>query len=163
MNTRAKKETVVETNAVTEVVEQPKQQERRRERRSSFNGTRQKLSVNYQIPGYHLHIFNDTADGRIQQALDTGYEFVSPEEVGGASTNVISSNTDLGSKVRYLVGTNGSEPMYAYLMKIKQEWFEEDQAELQERNNRTDAAIRGGQMAIQKDKTNYYDAGIRMK
>mgnify|MGYP003705557013 CR=1 FL=1 len=48
-----------------------------RQRRSAFNGTRQKLSVGHGIPGYHLHIFNDSVDGRLQQALDSGYEFVS--------------------------------------------------------------------------------------
>lgn len=131
-----------------------------RKRRSAFNGTRQKLSVNKSIPGYHLHIFNDTKDGRIQQALDSGYEFVSPEEVGGVSSNVVDRNTDLGDKVRYLVGTDTDGPMYAYLMKIKQEWYEEDQAEIQARNDRTDAAIRGGKVDG-VDNTGFYNAGIK--
>lgn len=116
-----------------------------RKRRNVFNGTEAKLSVHQEIPGYHLHIFTD-AGGRIQEALDSGYDFVSPEEVGGVSENVVSRNGDLGdSRIRYLVNprAEGSE-QYGYLMKIRQEWWEEDQAALQEKNNRIDASIRKG-------------------
>lgn len=132
-----------------------------RTRRSAFNGTRQKLSVNHGIPGYHLYIFNDSKDGRIQQALDSGYEFVSPDEVGGVSSNVVDRNTDVGSKVRYLVDTDSGEPLYAYLMKIKQEWYDEDQRELQARNDATDAAIKRGKIGG-VDSTGFYDAGIKV-
>ena len=138
-----------------------RKEENNRKRRSAFNGTRQKLSVNREIPGYHLHIFNDSKDGRIQQALDTGYEFVSPEEVGGVSENVTSRNTDIGDKVRFLVGTSDSEPLYAYLMKIKQEWYDEDQREIQARNDKTDAAIRGGKIGDQGTE-GFYNAGIKL-
>ena len=34
--------------------------------------------------------------------------------------------------------------MYAYLMKIRQEWHDEDMAELEQKNNLTDEAIRKG-------------------
>jgi len=115
-----------------------------RKRRNVFNGTVAKLSVNQEIPGYHLHIFTD-AGGRIQEALDSGYEFVTPDEVGGVSENVVSRNGDLGDRIRFLVNprAEGSE-QYGYLMKIRQEWFEEDQAALHEKNNRIDASIRKG-------------------
>jgi len=117
-----------------------------RKRRNSFNGTEAKLSVNQQIPGYHLHVFTD-AGSRVQQALDSGYEFVRPEEVGGVSENVVSRNGDLGERIRYLVNprAEGSE-QYGYLMKIRQEWYEEDQAELQAKNNLIDNAIRKGKI-----------------
>ncbi len=112
--------------------------------RNVFNGTQAKLTVNHQIPGYVLHIFNDEP-GRIQTAIDGGWEFVSPDEVGGVKDSVTSGNTDLGEKVRYLVGTSEKgDGLYAYLLKIKQEWWEEDQRELQKRNDRVDDAIRGG-------------------
>lgn len=117
-----------------------------RSRRNTFNGTQQKLSINRTIEGYHLHIFNDVP-GRIDQALASGYEFVLPDEVGGVSTNVVSRNTDIGDKVRYLVGTDGSNnPQYAYLMKLRQEFYEEDQADLQARNDRMDEAIKSGKL-----------------
>jgi hypothetical protein len=116
----------------------------RERQRNLFNGTQAKLTVNHLIPGYHLHIFNDEP-GRVQTALDGGWEFVSPDEVGGIKDSVTSGNTDLGDKVRYLVGTSEKgDGLYAYLLKIKQEWFDEDQAELQKRNDRVDDAIRGG-------------------
>ena len=112
--------------------------------RNVFNGTQAKLTVNNQIPGYHLHIFNDEP-GRIQTAIDGGWEFVTPDEVGGTKDSVTSGNTDLGDKVRFLVGTSEKgDGLYAYLMKIKEEWWEEDQAEIQKRNDRVDDAIHGG-------------------
>jgi hypothetical protein len=117
-----------------------------RKTRKSFNGTTGKLSVGNQIAGYHMHIFNDEP-GRIEEALAVGYEFVLPDEVGGVTTNVVSRNTDIGDKVRFLVGTNAkAEPQYAYLMKIQQEFYEEDQAALQAGNDRVDDAIRGGKL-----------------
>lgn len=117
-----------------------------RKRRNVFNGTEAKIGVREQIPGYHLHVFTDSG-GRIQEAMDSGYEFVRPNEVGGVSENVVSRNGDLGERIRYLVNprAEGSE-QYGYLMKQRQEWYEEDQAELQDKNNRIDDAIRGGKV-----------------
>ena len=90
--------------------------------RNVFNGTQAKLTVNHQIPGYVLHIFNDEP-GRIQTAIDGGWEFVAPDEVGGVKDSVTSGNTDLGEKVRYLVGTSEKgDGLYGYLLKMKQEW-----------------------------------------
>lgn len=116
-----------------------------RARRGVFNGTSQKLTVYGDIPGYHLHIFNDVS-GRIDEALTAGYEFVSPDEIGGVANGVVSRNTALDSKVRFLVGNDGNgNGLYGYLMKIKNEWFEEDQQLSQSRNDLVDHAIRTGQ------------------
>jgi hypothetical protein len=125
-----------------------------RKKRNVFNGTEAKISVQQQIDGYHLHVFTDKG-GRIQAALDNGYEFVRPDEVGGVSENVVSRNGDLGERIRYLVNprAEGTE-QYGYLMKIRQEWHEEDQAELQAKNNLIDAAIRKGK--ITGDNPSFY-------
>jgi len=125
-----------------------------RKRRNAFNGTEAKLGVQTHIEGYHLHIFTD-AGGRIQGAMDSGYEFVRPNEVDGISENVVSRNGDLGDRIRYLVNprAEGSE-QYGYLMKQRQEWYEEDQAELQAKNNRIDASIRKGK--ITGDNPSFY-------
>ena len=79
-------ETAVEENVSTGSTEKPVRQRRNR---GAFNGTRGKLQVGHQIPGYHMYFFNDEP-GRIQAALDAGWEFVSPDEVGYASTNAVS-------------------------------------------------------------------------
>jgi hypothetical protein len=122
-------------------VERPGSAERKR---NVFNGTEGKLTIQHTIPGFHLHIFND-APGRIQQALDGGYVFVTPDEIGSVKDNVVSRNTDIGDKVRFLVGrSDDNQPLYAYLMKIKQEWYEEDQNIMQDKNNLVDDAIRSG-------------------
>jgi hypothetical protein len=135
-----------------------------RRRRNTFNGTDLKLNVRNQIPGYHLHVFTDTGS-RIQEALDGGWEFVKPDEVGGVSENVVSRNGDLGERIRYLVNPRSGEgsDKYGYLMKIRQEWYEEDQAELQKKNQRIDAAIRGGK--ITGDNPSFYvpRGGISVK
>jgi len=136
-----------------------------RGKRSTFNGTEGKLRIGNEIEGYHLHILNDTP-GRIQQALDVGYEFVSPDEVGSVATNVVSRNTDIGDKVRFLVGTgDNSEPTYAYLMKIRQELYEEDQNALQSKIDKVDDAIRGGKITApghSLDGRYVPDGGIKM-
>jgi len=133
-----------------------------RKRRNVFNGTEAKLSVQTQIPGYHLHVLTDTG-GRIQAAMDSGYEFVRPDEVGGVSENVVSRNGDLGERIRFLVNprAEGSE-QYGYLMKQRLEWYEEDQAELQAKNNRIDASIRKGK--VTGDNPSFYTpkGGIKL-
>jgi hypothetical protein len=140
-------------------------QRSKRENRTSFNGTEAKLRIGNLIDGYHLHILNDTP-GRIDQALSAGYEFVSPDEVGGVASNVVSRNTDLGDKVRFLVGTTATnEPMYAYLMKIELDLYNEDQQALQSKNDRVDDAIRGGRMLKEGHTTEGFykpDGGIKM-
>ena len=133
-----------------------------RKKRNVFNGTEAKISVQTQIEGYHLHVFTDTG-GRIQMALDSGYEFVRPDEVGGVSENVVSRNGDLGERIRYLVNprAEGTE-QYGYLMKIRQEWYEEDQAELQAKNNLIDAAIRKGKTTPNTEGFYMPTGGVKM-
>lgn len=122
-----------------------------RRRRGVFNGTTSKLSIGRTIPGYHLHWINDYP-GRITQALENGYEFVKPEEVNGT----VGQNTDLsGEKLRHIVGTDDSgNALYAYLMKIRQDWYDEDQAAIQHRNDIVDDAIRNGKNS--QDTTGFY-------
>ena len=110
------------------------------------------------IPGYHLHWFISSSD-RLQRALDGGYEFVDERELkinnvslGGVSTQ--SGNTDMGSRVSVVsgqeVGKDG-QPTRLILMKIKQEWFEEDQKLVDARNEQVAAALRGGMLGAEKD------------
>jgi hypothetical protein len=140
-----------------------KEVKKTRGKRATFNGTQGKLHIAHQIEGYHTHIFNDSP-GRIAFAQDVGYEFVSPDEIGGVSINVVSRNTDVGDKVRFLVGTaETGEALYAYLMKIRQEFYEEDQNEAQAKIDLVDEAIRGGRLTGDGQSADHrYDAGIKI-
>jgi hypothetical protein len=154
-----KKAAHTETTEVEVTTESTKKPVRRN--RGAFNGTRGKLQVGKPIQGYHLYFFNDEP-GRIQAALDAGWEFVSPDEVGYASTNVTNRNVDLGDRVSVIGMKNDQgQPVQQVLLKIKQEWWEEDQADIQKRNDKTDAAIRKGKGGSDVDTTGFYDAGIK--
>ena len=111
-----------------------------------------------EMPGYHLHWFNGTPE-RLQRALDGGYEFVDEREMkinnvalGGESTR--SGNTDMGSRVSVVsgqeVGKDG-QPTRLILMKIKIEWYEEDQKLVDEKNGQVANALTGGLLGSEKD------------
>ena len=137
--------------------------ERPSRRRNAFNGTEGKLTVMGELPGYHLHIINDSP-GRINLAQENGYEFVLKGEIKGTGHNVVSRNTDVGDKVRFLVGkAEDGGPLYGYLMKQKMEFYLEDQAEGQKRPDAIDAAIKKGKAHDQKTEGFYIPKeGIKM-
>jgi len=158
---QATESTVVETPKEVEVPTVSNEQPVRRRNRGAFNGTRGKLQVGNLITGYHLYFFNDEP-GRVQAALDAGWEFVSPDEVGYSSSNVTNRNVDLGDRVSIIGSKNDmGQPVQQILMKIQQDWWEEDQADIQNRNNKTDASIKRGQGGHSVDTTGFYDAGIK--
>lgn len=134
-----------------------------RRKRGVFNGTQGKLKIEGTIPGYHLHILNDDRN-RLQEAQDNGYEFVTPSEIKGVSENVTSRNGDIGdSRVRFLVGTQeNGQPLHGYLMKIRQEWYDEDQADLQHKNDQIDDSVRKG--AVNGSNPHFYvpQGGIKL-
>lgn len=104
-------------------------------KRIPFTGPDLKLAVP-EISGYHLHWFLGSP-ARIQRAIQAGYEFVDQSEVqvnnhllGGNPLD--SGSTDLGTRVSIVaggedIGTDG-QATRLYLMKIKEEWWKEDQA-----------------------------------
>mgnify|MGYP001251267577 FL=1 len=111
-----------------------------------------------EIPGYHLHWFLGSPE-RLQRALDGGYEFVDEREMkinsvslGGDTAR--SGNTDMGSRVSVVsgqeVGKDG-QPTRLILMKIKQEWWEEDQLLVDAKNEKVAASLRGGLIGAEKD------------
>jgi len=104
-----------------------------------------------EIPGFHLHWFRNTRE-RLQRAIDAGYEFVDERElrinaVGLGSDTAKSGNTDMGSRVSVTAGGESGADGQAerlVLMKIKQEFYEQDQALVDARNENVAAALRGG-------------------
>lgn len=110
------------------------------------------------IPGYHLHWFNGTPE-RLQRAQEGGYEFVYDRDmkinaVGLGSDSTASGNTDMGSQVSIVAGSElgrDGQPIRLILMKIKQEWYDEDQKHQENRNEQVVAALKGGMMGAEKD------------
>ncbi len=114
---------------------------------------RQKLALP-DIPGYHVHWINDYP-GRVLSAQEGGYEFVTPEEGRVLSRAIAndpaqSGNTDLGDRISIVVGQDNGQPLRAYAMKIRNEWFEEDQALLSEKNRQIQQAIRDGSIGSEQ-------------
>jgi len=163
MATANKQTATKEAEVVSKEIEVTTESKERpvRRNRGAFNGTRGKLQVGNLITGYHLYFFNDEP-GRVQAALDAGWEFVSPDEVGYVSTNVTNRNVDLGDRVSIIGSKNDmGQAVQQILMKIREDWWLEDQAEIQSRNDKTDAAIRKGKGGSSVDTTGFYDAGIK--
>lgn len=126
--------------------------------RIPFGGHRTKLQVD-PIPGYVLRWFNDTED-RVQRALDAGYEFCTPEDAGRIGEGELhEDNTDLNTKVSKIVSRGTENPIRAVLMKIKQEWYDEDQRDKEKRNRMVDDAIRAGRPGGNEVENQYVPKG----
>lgn len=81
------------------------------------------------IPGFHTHWFNNEP-GRIGRAQAAGYEMVTGEN---------------GRPVTTVVGTDRSgKPLSAFLMKIRQEWYDEDMMAIEHEQRAILGAIRQG-------------------
>lgn len=98
-----------------------------RTRRASVNGVRNVLTVSGKESGYQYRIVNDSGD-RVAQMQEVGYEIVQDDAVRVGDRR-IANPTKEGSPVKVSVG-NGQQ---AYVMRIKQEWYDEDQASKAER------------------------------
>lgn len=94
-----------------------------RAKRTPING-RNVLSVSNKQAGYHYRFVNDTGD-RVQSFLDNGWEQVAADDVIVGDRRVAAAK-GLGSKAQASVNKDGTK---AFVMRIKQEWFDEDQAE----------------------------------
>jgi len=102
---------------------------------------RRKLEVP-EIPGFRSYWFMDS---RVSAAIQGGYDFVLSDEIptyhgNVAGDNTLSGNTDLGSHVKVIAG-NSADSGHLVLMKIREEWFAEDQKVLEEQNAKTLGAI----------------------
>lgn len=114
--------------------------------RVGFGGHRTRLQLSqaeresFEKEGYHVHWINDEY-GAVQQAQAADYEFVHPSEARSVgSAELHEGNTDLGEKVSKIV-TKGNPPVRAYLMKIKQELYDEDRKATEALNQQVDKAL----------------------
>jgi hypothetical protein len=113
-------------------------------RRIPMTSTQRKLEMP-EIPGYHCQWIFDGVPGRVQQALNGGFEFVHPDEVSGnavalGSEPLDGASTDLGTRVS--VGEGGGR---LYYMKQKLEYYHEDQSLREKRNDEVRDALVAGQ------------------
>ena len=132
-----------------------------RPRPNSIGVPRLSLAVTKDLPGYHLCWMND--DGNVQNALDSGYEFVSRGETELAN-GVSPSNVDMADKIKQKVGTTQQgDILYAFLMKIKLEWHEEDMAAIEAENKKIEDSIAGGNINGSVGQDGRYNAGINIR
>lgn len=115
-------------------------------------GTRNVLSVAGKDPSYEYRIVNDSGD-RVQEFLDAGYEVVDSTSVRVGDKRVNSASSE-GSISQISVG----QGQKAFVLRIKKEWYAEDQAAKQARVNELESATKAkaldgtyGKLEISRD------------
>lgn len=94
--------------------------------------------------GYVRRWIND-AEGRLQNAQDGGYQFVMNDAIAQiGDKDVDNENRDLGARVSRVVDKTSGQR--AYLMEIKEEFYQEDQAAKVAKVEETDRRIRKGKL-----------------
>lgn len=142
----------------------PPQQSNATRKRIPMSVPQRRLEVP-DMPGYHLHWFRDV---NVPRAIQAGYEMVKDGEVKLNQFNVgadaaLSGNADLGTNIKVIAGTGeDGKPEHLNLMKIREEWWLEDQKVLESRNASvlqaifTKEAIAGSESLSSEDKAQRY-------
>ena len=99
-------------------------------------GQRNILTVKGKDPAFEYRIVNDVED-RITQFQEAGYEIVQSDSVDVGDKRA-SNGTSIGSAKQLSVG-QGTK---AFVMKIKKEWYDEDQRAKQRQIAATESAIK---------------------
>ncbi len=114
-------------------------------------GQRSILGVKGKEPGFNYRIVNDIGD-RVDMMKERGYEVVTDDSVKIGDRR-IATPTKEGSPVQVSVG-GGTK---AYLMRIKDEWYKEDQAYKEQQLKEQEQAMKAnssqdyGSLKITKD------------
>lgn len=120
----------------------PSREQSTRKERIPVSANRAPLSVKgFDEKNYQGRFVNDVGD-RIARFLDGGYEFVAKDGTSVGETTVDSSS-GLDSRVKKPVG----QGIYAYLMRLPRELYNEDQKAKQRELDRLDEAIKRPQGA----------------
>ena len=113
-----------------------------RKERVGLGVARSKLSAPTRA-GYMRRWVNDT-EGRLLMAENADYQFVTDTGTKIGDTDIDNVNRDLGARVSRVVDkTTGQK---AYLMEIKQEFYDEDQAKKAAGVAATDQLIKKGKL-----------------
>ena len=97
---------------------------------------RNRLDVKNKEPGYVYRIVNDV-DDRVHLMQEQGYELCSKEHVGAIGDKRVDNTASIGSTAHFSVG-QGTK---AVVMRIKDEWFKEDQAVKQQQVDEMEASM----------------------
>jgi len=119
-------------------------------RRVPFSGPRLKLQLSdedmksFKERGMVPRWFNDES-GRIQKASGGGYNFVKPEHAKSLGQGALhrDGNDESGARVSVIV-SRGDPAIRAYLMEIKKEFWDADQAAKESVNLQVDEALAAG-------------------
>lgn len=108
--------------------------------------------------GYKGRWVNDDGD-RLQQAQDSGYEFVLSKKDTHVGEDTQDGNSDLGTRISKVADKTPRlvEPMRVYLMQIKQSWYEEDQKAKLEKVETIDSQIKQGGHGIKSEEDSFYN------
>ena len=120
---------------------------KRTTRRANVNGQRNVLTVLGKEPGFQYRIVNDTGD-RISQFKEMGYELVQDNNIQVGDRRIMSPTKE-GSPVKVSVGNDTQ----AYVMRIKDEWYEEDKVAKAEHIKETER----GMLREAKQKSDFGD------
>lgn len=116
------------------------------------------------IEGHHTYWF---LESNVPAAIQGGYDFVDSQEVSLNAVSVgtpsaVSGNADLGSQVRIIGGTAADGRAESLvLMKIREEWWKEDQRVLEERNASILSAIFKDEKILGSEQVSPEDRGTR--
>jgi len=99
-------------------------------------GSRMVLTVAGKDPSYEYRIINDSGD-RVQEFLEAGYELVDNDSVRVGDKRVNAASAE-GSKAQLSVG----QGQKAFVVRIKKEWYEEDQMKKQAHVNELENATK---------------------
>lgn len=108
----------------------------RQARRTPINGYKNIMTVKGKEPGFEYRWVNDT-DNRIEDFRENGWEVVSDNKIKVGDKRVASPTSE-GTPVTKAVGGG----ITAFLMRIKSEWFKEDQDRKQIEIDAIEAAIK---------------------
>ena len=110
--------------------------------------------------GFVTRWVNDVG-GRLNQAQAGGWAFVDPEEATSLGASAVHDpNTSLGKQVRQVV-SKGKDPIFAYLMKIRKEFYDEDQKAKMDEIDEMEQGLIQGEAGGAKVGQTYLPPGVR--
>lgn len=114
-----------------------------KQRRVPYGEQRSRLTVDIpeRLNNYHLRWVNDQGN-TIGRLTERGYEFVTQQEIETVGeTDASQTDSGIDSRVSRVVNSDGTR---AYLMKIRRDWYEQDQKAKAMENEAVDDAIHHG-------------------